>query len=79
MTVKAVALTPFPCAVNTLILLVVAPEGTVALIWVAVSLVMVAGLVPKATSVAPAKPCPLMVTVAPIGPEVGLTLDMVAS
>jgi len=34
---------------------------------------------PKATSVAPAKPCPLMVTVAPIGPEVGLTLDMVAS
>ena len=56
MTVKAVALTPFPCAVNTLILLVVAPEGTVALIWVAVSLVMVAGVVPKATSIARPNP-----------------------
>src|SRR6266702_693183 len=49
--------------------------GEVATIWVAVSEVMVAAVVPKVTALAPERLAPVMVTKVPpaVGPLVGLT------
>ena len=52
----------------------VAPEGTWVTIWVAVSDTMVAEVPLKATRVAPERFWPLMGTVVPTGPEVGVKL-----
>jgi len=57
----------------TLILPVVAPVGTVAVICVAEFTVKVVALtLLKLTAVAPVKPVPVMVTTVPTGPEVGV-------
>ena len=74
---KTVAVLTFPPGVNTLILPVVAPAGTVTLILVAVSLVIGIATAPMVTLVAPARWVPMMVTVVPTGPEEGLTLVIV--
>ena len=51
------------------------PAGLVAVICVAVSLTIVAGVVPNSTAVAPVRFVPVIVTVVPpaVGPDVGLT------
>src|SRR6185437_5350642 len=56
---------------------VVAPVGTVAVIWVAELTVNVAALPLKVTAVAPVKPLPVMVTDVPTGPEVGVNEETV--
>ena len=73
-TVKAVAVWAWPLGVTISILPVVALTGTLTLISLALSLVMVAATPLKATLVAPARFVPLMVTVVPTGPEAGLNL-----
>src|SRR5438552_14634809 len=73
-TVKFVADVPVPPPVVTLIGPVVAPDGTVAVICVSPLTVNVAALVLNVTAVAPVKPVPLMTTVVPTGPLVGLKL-----
>jgi hypothetical protein len=51
---------------------VVAPEGTVAVIWTSEPTVNVVAAVPlNATAVAPVKPLPLIVTLVPTGPDPG--------
>src|SRR6266511_4192341 len=71
LTVKELALWPVPAAVVTLILPVVAPPGTVLLIWDEETTVKLAEAPLKATSVAPVKPLPLIVTAVPTGPLAG--------
>ena len=72
-TVKFVALCPVPPPVVTLILPVVAPVGTVAVIWVAELMVnVVAEVVLNLTSLAPLKLAPEIVTCVPTGPLVGV-------
>ena len=52
---------------------VVAPVGTVAVIWVEELTVKLVALAPlKVTAVAPVKPAPVMVTLVPTGPLLGL-------
>ena len=71
-TVKSKELVAVPSGVVTVIGPVVAPSGTVAVIWVSSSTAKVGSGVPlKATSVAPVKPEPVMVTVVPTVPCVG--------
>src|SRR6058998_2503886 len=71
-TVKALLLPPVPAAVLTLIGPVVAPLGTVAVIWVFEFTVKLAAMPLKVTVVAPVKWFPPIVTVVPTGPLVGL-------
>src|SRR6266571_3373018 len=72
-TVKLLALVAVPPGVVTLIDPLVAPVGTVARICVLESTVKLATAVPlKATAVAPLKLFPLIVTVVPTGPLIGL-------
>ena len=55
-----------PAGVVTVMSTVPVPAGLVAVIWVSESTVMAAALaVPKATSVAPVKPPPVMITTVP--------------
>ena len=71
---KSVALVPVPAAVTTLILPVLAPAGTVALITVD-DLTVKAALTPlNRTEVAPVKLVPLIFTLLPAVPLVGLKL-----
>jgi len=70
-TVKLDALVPVPAVAVTEILPVVAPEGTVAVICVALFRVNVAAVPLKATAEAPAKLVPVITTDVPTGPEVG--------
>jgi hypothetical protein len=59
--------------VTTLILPLVAPVGTVAVIWVdEFTVKLVAFVVLNRTAVAPVKFVPVMTTVVPTGPLVGL-------
>lgn len=75
MTVKLLELEPEPLGVVTLIAPVVAPEGTVTVIWESVSTENALVEVPlNETSVAPVKLEPLMVTEAPTAPLVGVKL-----
>src|SRR5213592_2425667 len=71
-TVKALALSTEPAGVVTLILPLVAPPGTLVLIWVSVPPFKLAGVPFKATWVAPVKFVPVMVTPVPTGPLVGV-------
>ena len=72
-TVKFEALVPVPAGVMTEILPVTAPVGTVALIWVPDTNVTVAEAVAPNLTVAPGtKLVPLIVTVLPVIPEVGV-------
>ena len=71
-TLKLLVLVTVPAAVVTKIGLVSAPVGTVVTICVAVSDTMVAAVPPKLTLVAPERLRPVMVTVVPAGPEVGV-------
>jgi hypothetical protein len=70
-TVKFVALHTVPSGVQTEILPVVAPVGTVAVIFVEESTVNIAECPLNRTSVAPVKFVPLIVTTVPTGPLVG--------
>src|SRR5665647_708258 len=73
MTLKLAALVPTPRGVVTAIVPLVAPEGTVTVIRVALgTLKLVAGVPWKATLLAPLKPLPVKVTEVPTGPEVGV-------
>jgi hypothetical protein len=70
-TVKLAELVPVPAGVVTLIGPLVAPLGTVAVIWVSEFTVNVAAVPLKATFVAPVNPEPLIATEVPTGPFVG--------
>ena len=70
-TVKLAELVAVPAEVVTVILPVVAPVGTVVVIWVSESMLPVAATPLKARPVVVAKPVPVIVTVAPTAPEVG--------
>jgi hypothetical protein len=77
-TVNALALVATPAGVVTLSVPVVAPAGTVA--WIAVAEVTVkeVALTPlNATAVAPVKFVPLIVTLVPTGPLVGVKPEIV--
>jgi hypothetical protein len=76
-TVKFVELTPGPTAFLTLIVPVVAPAGTVAVIWVSESTVNLATVPLNVTRVAPVKFVPVIVTAVPTGPEVGVKPEMI--
>src|SRR2546425_11220678 len=71
-TVKLLALVAVPPGVVTLIDPVVAPLGTLVVIWVSVTPLKAAAVPLKVTAVAPLKWLPLIVTVVPTGPLVGL-------
>src|SRR5439155_13323170 len=71
-TVKLLALVAVPPGVLTWIGPLVAPLGTVAVIWVLVFTVKLAAVPLKRTAVAPVKLVPVMVTEVPTGPLVGL-------
>ena len=71
-TVKSLLLPPVPAVVVTLIGPVVAPVGTVAVIWVLETTVKAASVPLKVTVLAPVKLFPPIVTVVPTGPLVGL-------
>ena len=74
-TVKLVPLVPVPLAVVTAILPVTAPEGTVAVICVAeFTLKLVAATPPNVTLLAPVKLVPVIVTVVPTAPLIGVKL-----
>ena len=76
-TVNFVRLVAFPAGVLTMILPVVAPAGTVAVIFVAELTVNVAITPLNFTAVAPVKFVPEIVTEVPTGPEVGVKLVIV--
>ena len=69
---KVALLAAVPADVVTEMRPVVAPAGTVVTIWVAVSDTMVAEVPLNATLVAPERFWPVMVTVVPAAPDVGL-------
>lgn len=76
-TEKLAAEVPVPLGVVTEIFPVVAPLGTGAVIWVALSTVNVAAVPLKLTAVAPVKFVPLITTLAPTTPLAGLKLETV--
>ncbi len=69
---KVAVLVAVPAGVVTEVWPVVAAVGTAVTIWVAVSDTMVAGVPLNATLVAPERFWPVMVTVVPTVPDVGL-------
>ena len=69
--VKLVELVAVPAGLVTLIGPVVAPLGTVAVIWVSEFTVKLAAGPLKATAVVPVKPVPVMVTLCPHPPLLG--------
>src|SRR3989442_1129807 len=71
-TVKLLALVAVPLGVLTLIGPLLAPLGTVAVIWVLVFTVKLATVPLKVTLVAPPRLLPLIVTEVPTGPLLGL-------
>jgi hypothetical protein len=77
-TVKLLALVAVPPGVVTAIDPVVAPVGTVAVIWVAESTENVVALVPlNVTAVAPVKFVPVITTLAPTAPLAGEKFEIV--
>ena len=80
-TVKLVELVAVPLGVVTRIAPVVAPEGTVAVIWVAEFTVKLAEVLLKVTELVvnpvPLKFVPVIVTEVPTGPEDGVKLVIV--
>jgi hypothetical protein len=79
LTVKLVVLVAEPSAVVTLMGPVVAPAGTVAVILVALTTLNVAAVPLKVTAVAPVKFVPVIVTVVPTGPKVGVNEAIVGT
>lgn len=79
LTRKLLALVAAPYGVVTMIRPEVAPFGTTATIWLAISLVMVAATPLNVTLVAPARPFPLMTTDEPIGPLAGAKPEIVGA
>src|SRR6266513_1596783 len=77
MTVKLPALLAVPPGVVTLIGPLVAPAGTVVVIAVAELTVKLALTLLNSTAVAPLKLVPLMVTLVPTGPLLGVKLEIV--
>jgi hypothetical protein len=75
-TVKLVAEMAAPLGVCTVIGPVVAAEGTLTTIWVALSELILALTPLKVTDVAPVNPLPVMVTLAPGAPDNGLNFVM---
>lgn len=71
-TVKLVELVSVPPGVVTLMVPVVAVAGTVAVIWVLESTVKPAVVPLNFTEVAPVKPVPVIVTLIPVAPLVGV-------
>src|SRR5438093_13376067 len=71
-TVKLLALVAVPAGVVTLICPMVAPLGTVAVIWVLELAVKLAAAPLKLTTVAPVRLVPVMVTEVPTGPLLGV-------
>jgi hypothetical protein len=78
-TVKAVTEVAVPLGVITEIGPVVAPGGTVAVIRVTEFTVNVAVTLLNMTAVAPKKSVPVIVTIVPMGPEVGVNDVMVGA
>src|SRR2546426_3746335 len=76
-TVKLPALLAVPPGVVTLIGPLVAPAGTVAVMVVAEPTVKLALVPLNSTAVAPVKLAPLIVTLVPTGPLVGVKLETV--
>jgi hypothetical protein len=76
-TVKLFALVAVPAVAVTVIFPVVAPEGTVAVIWVELFRVNVAAVPLKATAEAPLKFVPVIETDVPTGPEAGENPEIV--
>src|SRR5207237_10187667 len=71
---------PVPAELVTVILPVVAPVGTVALICVSEFTVnVVAAVLLKLTPVAPVKPVPVSVTLVPVGPLTGVNEVMLGT
>ena len=79
LTVKSLVLVTEPAGVVTLIGPVVAPAGTVAVILVALTTLNVAATPLKVTLVAPVKFVPVIVTVVPTGPNVGVNEAIVGA
>src|SRR5438094_7806091 len=77
MTVKLAALLAVPSEVVTLIGPLVAPAGTVAVIAVAEPTVKLALVPLNSTALAPVKLVPLIVTLVPTGPLLGVKLEIV--
>jgi len=71
-----VPLVAVPAGLVTVMGPVVAPAGTVAVIWMEVTTVNVALTPLKLTLVVPMKLVPVMVTEVPTGPDVGVKLEM---
>jgi hypothetical protein len=78
-TTKSDELVPVPSGVVTEIGPVVAPLGTIAVIWLAELTVKLAATPAKLTDVAPVKLAPAIVTLVPALPLVGLKLVMVGA
>ena len=79
-TVNGLALVPVPLLVVTLTRPEVALPGTVTVIWMALSTVKVVAEVPlNFTALAPVKPVPLITTLAPVKPAVGVKLVTVGA
>jgi len=78
-TWKLVPLVAVPSGVVTWILPLLAPDGTVAVIWVEELAVNVAAVAPKLTPVVPVKLVPVIVTVVPTGPLVGENEEIVGA
>ena len=76
-TVKSVALVAVPESVVTLIGPVVAPDGTLAVICVSETVVSVAGVPLKVTDEALARCSPVIVTLVPTAPALGVKLVIV--
>jgi hypothetical protein len=79
MTVKLEALVAVPPGVVTLMGPVVAPAGTVAVIWVAESTANEAEAPLKRAAVAPVKAVPVTVTFVPTGPLAGVKDEIVGA
>ena len=73
-TIKLSAVVTTPPGVFTVIFPVEAVAGTVAVIWVSEFTVKLADVAPKLTLVAPVKVIPVIVTVVPAGPVLGVKL-----
>ena len=71
-TVKLAALVAVPATLLTVTGPLAAPQGTMAVIFVALHTVKDAGVPAKQTALAPAKPLPVRVTLVPTAPEAGV-------
>ncbi|HMI52156.1 MAG TPA: hypothetical protein VK525_11625 [Candidatus Saccharimonadales bacterium] len=78
-TVKALGEAALPPGVVTRIEPVVAPAGTLVAIWVALCTVKVAGVPLKESADAPARFVPVMATLVPVAPLVGVKLEIVGA